>query len=134
MQVGMHAASQTGAPQPDIFGQHARPTDTSILLNLPGSVSTRRCLPWSAPGSVPYSGEGYALLLPAKWNPSKEFDFPGVALRYHGNVAIGFPRLSLAHDHACESALLAVLANMLPLRTRCPCTIPIANNDLSNCN
>lgn len=32
-------------------------------------------------GFVPYAGEGYALLLPAKWNPSKEFDFPGVALR-----------------------------------------------------
>jgi hypothetical protein len=32
-------------------------------------------------GFVPYAGEGYALLVPAKWNPSKEFDFPGVQLR-----------------------------------------------------
>jgi hypothetical protein len=30
---------------------------------------------------VPYSGEGFALLLPSKWNPSKEQDFPGVVLR-----------------------------------------------------
>jgi hypothetical protein len=36
-------------------------------------------------GSVPYAGEGYALLLPAKWCPSKELDFPGVALRYEDN-------------------------------------------------
>lgn len=32
-------------------------------------------------GFVPYAGEGYALLLPSKWNPSKEKDFPGTALR-----------------------------------------------------
>jgi len=26
-------------------------------------------------GFVPYAGEGFALLLPSKWNPSKEEDF-----------------------------------------------------------
>jgi hypothetical protein len=36
-------------------------------------------------GFVPYAGEGYALLLPSKWNPSKERDFPGVELRYEDN-------------------------------------------------
>jgi hypothetical protein len=36
-------------------------------------------------GFVPYSGEGYALLLPSKWNPSKERDFPGTQLRYEDN-------------------------------------------------
>lgn len=36
-------------------------------------------------GFVPYAGEGYALLLPAKWNPSKEKDFEGVDLRYEDN-------------------------------------------------
>ncbi|WIA22415.1 hypothetical protein OEZ85_004720 [Tetradesmus obliquus] len=36
-------------------------------------------------GFVPYSGEGFALLLPAKWNPSKEQDFPGTVLRYEDN-------------------------------------------------
>jgi PsbP len=34
---------------------------------------------------VPYTGEGYALLLPSKWNPSKERDFQGVVLRYEDN-------------------------------------------------
>eukprot|EP01024_Parvocaulis_polyphysoides_P073992 TRINITY_DN95450_c0_g1_i1.p1 TRINITY_DN95450_c0_g1~~TRINITY_DN95450_c0_g1_i1.p1 ORF type:complete len:257 (-),score=46.53 TRINITY_DN95450_c0_g1_i1:220-990(-) len=36
-------------------------------------------------GFVSYTGEGYAVLLPAKWNPSKEKDFKGVDLRYEDN-------------------------------------------------
>ena len=36
-------------------------------------------------GFVPYAGEGYALLLPSKWNPSPEKDFPGTELRYEDN-------------------------------------------------
>lgn len=32
-------------------------------------------------GFVPYAGEGFALLLPSKWNPSREQDFPGTILR-----------------------------------------------------
>jgi hypothetical protein len=36
-------------------------------------------------GFVPYAGEGFALLLPSKWNPSKERDFAGVTLRYEDN-------------------------------------------------
>jgi hypothetical protein len=36
-------------------------------------------------GFVPFAGEGYALLLPSKWNPSKEKDFPGTILRYEDN-------------------------------------------------
>lgn len=36
----------------------------------------------STAGFIPYAGEGYALLLPSKWQPSKEKDFPGVQLRY----------------------------------------------------
>ena len=36
-------------------------------------------------GFTPYAGEGFALLLPAKWNPSKEQDFPGIVLRYEDN-------------------------------------------------
>merc|ERR1712113_763530 len=30
--------------------------------------------------------EGYSLLLPSKWNPSKEKDFPGIVLRYEDNA------------------------------------------------
>lgn len=36
-------------------------------------------------GFVPYAAEDYALLLPSRWNPSKERDFPGVELRYEDN-------------------------------------------------
>ena len=32
-------------------------------------------------GFVPYAGEGYALLLPSKWNPSKERESGGIQLR-----------------------------------------------------
>lgn len=37
-------------------------------------------------GFVPYAGEGFALLLPAKWNPSPERDFPGTVLRCNEGV------------------------------------------------
>lgn len=36
-------------------------------------------------GFVPYVGEGFALNLPSKWNPSKEQDAPGTVLRYEDN-------------------------------------------------
>jgi len=36
-------------------------------------------------GFIPYAGEGFALLLPSKWNPSREQEFPGTALRYEDN-------------------------------------------------
>ena len=34
---------------------------------------------------IPYSGEGFNLLIPAKWNPSKEVEFPGQVLRFEDN-------------------------------------------------
>lgn len=78
-------------------------------------------------GFVPYAGEGFALLLPAKWNPSPERDFPGTVLRCNegvcnegvgvGRFGAGFQRFwlllcpagscaSLARVHS-ESAVLA---------------------------
>merc|ERR1711881_639666 len=36
-------------------------------------------------GFLAYAGEGFSLLLPSKWNPSKEKDFPDIALRYEDN-------------------------------------------------
>ncbi|KAK9805383.1 hypothetical protein WJX73_009245 [Symbiochloris irregularis] len=36
-------------------------------------------------GFIPYAGEGYSLLLPSKWNPSRERDFKGVEMRYEDN-------------------------------------------------
>ena len=32
-------------------------------------------------GYIPYAGNGYALLVPSKWNPSKEKEYPGVEVR-----------------------------------------------------
>lgn len=34
---------------------------------------------------LPYTGPGFKILLPAKWNPSKEVEFPGQVLRYEDN-------------------------------------------------
>jgi len=36
-------------------------------------------------GFVAFEGEGFSLLLPSKWNPSKERDFDGEVLRYEDN-------------------------------------------------
>jgi len=30
---------------------------------------------------VPFAGDGYALLVPGKFNPSKEREFPGMDMR-----------------------------------------------------
>nr|ADQ00373.1 oxygen-evolving enhancer protein 2 [Sequoia sempervirens] len=34
---------------------------------------------------ITYSGEGFKILIPAKWNPSKEVEYPGQVLRYEDN-------------------------------------------------
>lgn len=34
---------------------------------------------------TPYSGDGFKLEIPSKWNPSKEREFPGQVLRYEDN-------------------------------------------------
>ena len=36
-------------------------------------------------GFVTVSGDGFTLNIPAKWNPSKEQEFPGTVLRYEDN-------------------------------------------------
>jgi hypothetical protein len=36
-------------------------------------------------GFVPYSGEGFALLLPSKWGPRRQVVAPGVVLSYEDN-------------------------------------------------
>eukprot|EP00210_Caulerpa_lentillifera_P000160 g155.t1 len=36
-------------------------------------------------GFIPYAGDGFALLIPSKWNPSRERDFPGTIFRYEDN-------------------------------------------------
>uniref|UniRef100_A0A0F7GZS4 23 kDa subunit of oxygen evolving system of photosystem II n=1 Tax=Pelargonium transvaalense TaxID=158603 RepID=A0A0F7GZS4_9ROSI len=37
---------------------------------------------------LPYVGEGFKLIIPAKWNPSKEVEFPGQVLRYEDNFDV----------------------------------------------
>lgn len=34
---------------------------------------------------MPYSGDGFKLLVPSKWNPSKEVEYPGQVLRFEDN-------------------------------------------------
>lgn len=34
---------------------------------------------------VAYNGDGFKLRVPAKWNPSKEVEYPGQVLRYEDN-------------------------------------------------
>ncbi|GMI67728.1 OXYGEN-EVOLVING ENHANCER PROTEIN 2, PHOTOSYSTEM II SUBUNIT P, photosystem II subunit P-1 [Hibiscus trionum] len=34
---------------------------------------------------TPYTGDGFKLSIPSKWNPSKEVEFPGQVLRYEDN-------------------------------------------------
>merc|ERR1712188_292156 len=69
---------------------------TSLLV--PAFVSTTKVLAESGfsanvfgsitndSGFVPFSGDGFSLLLPSKWNPSKEQDFPNLVLRYEDNA------------------------------------------------
>eukprot|EP00262_Sarcandra_glabra_P012855 TRINITY_DN33_c0_g1_i1.p1 TRINITY_DN33_c0_g1~~TRINITY_DN33_c0_g1_i1.p1 ORF type:complete len:303 (-),score=47.93 TRINITY_DN33_c0_g1_i1:275-1051(-) len=35
---------------------------------------------------LPYSGDGFKILIPSKWNPSKEVEYPGQVLRYEDNL------------------------------------------------
>ncbi|KAF3789723.1 Oxygen-evolving enhancer protein 2 [Nymphaea thermarum] len=34
---------------------------------------------------LPYNGDGFKLLVPSKWNPSREVEYPGQVLRYEDN-------------------------------------------------
>uniref|UniRef100_A0A0F7H1E6 23 kDa subunit of oxygen evolving system of photosystem II n=1 Tax=Monsonia marlothii TaxID=163685 RepID=A0A0F7H1E6_9ROSI len=36
----------------------------------------------------PYVGQGFKLLIPSKWNPSKEVEYPGQVLRYEDNFDV----------------------------------------------
>uniref|UniRef100_A0A0F7CZA0 23 kDa subunit of oxygen evolving system of photosystem II n=1 Tax=Pelargonium echinatum TaxID=122254 RepID=A0A0F7CZA0_9ROSI len=37
---------------------------------------------------LPYVGDGFKILIPAKWNPSKEVEFPGQVLRFEDNFDV----------------------------------------------
>jgi len=72
-------------------------------------------------GFTPYEGDGYSLLLPAKWNPSKEKDFPGTDLRYEDNfdavnnliVTINPTSKSKISDYGTQDAFLNEVSYLL---------------------
>lgn len=69
MMAGVAALAGVSAPSQAGYGDAA---------NVFGKVTNKS-------GFVSYAGEGFSLLLPSKWNPSKEKDFPNVILRYEDN-------------------------------------------------
>lgn len=74
----------------------------------------------SCAGFVPYTGDGFAVLLPSKYNPSKEKDFQGVVLRYEDNgdavnnlVVIKMPTSKTSIEQFGDtSAFLSQLQNL----------------------
>lgn len=60
------ATNASGAPRQRAYQPEPEPS----LVN-----------PYSLAGFVPYAGDGYAMLLPGKWNPSKEREFAGIDVR-----------------------------------------------------
>jgi len=72
-------------------------------------------------GYVPYAGDGYALLLPTKFNPSKEREFPGIDVRYEDNfdavntimVLVKPAEKSKMEDYGTPEAFLPTLAPLL---------------------
>jgi photosystem II oxygen-evolving enhancer protein 2 len=51
----------------------------------PQSIFPRPAVHRLCAGFIPYTGEGFAVLLPSKYNPSKEKEFKGTVLRYEDN-------------------------------------------------
>ncbi|KAI8474828.1 MAG: hypothetical protein J3K34DRAFT_517910 [Monoraphidium minutum] len=72
MAAGVAALASSAAPSLAAYGDGA---------NVFGKVTNKS-------GFIPYVGEGFAVLLPSKWNPSREQDFGNIAkteLRYEDN-------------------------------------------------
>ena len=49
------------------------------------SLATTPVQATNTTGFIPYSGDGFALLLPSKWNPRRQQVVPGVVLTYEDN-------------------------------------------------
>ena len=67
--IGAAAASTRVSPADAAYGEAA---------NVFGKAKTNTDF-------FPYSGDGFKLLIPSKWNPSKEVEYPGQVLRYEDN-------------------------------------------------
>jgi len=72
-------------------------------------------------GYTPYAGDGYAVLLPTKFNPSKEREFAGIDVRYEDNfdavntlmVIVKPAEKSKMEDYGSPDAFLPTLAPLL---------------------
>jgi len=75
--------------------ERRQPTPRSLSLPSLRVARSRTLLPIPHPhpsrqatnttGFIPYSGDGFALLLPSKWNPRRQQVTPGVVLTYEDN-------------------------------------------------
>ncbi|XP_043701771.1 putative oxygen-evolving enhancer protein 2-2 isoform X2 [Telopea speciosissima] len=66
--------------QPSVlrFRRPMPPTEKPVISNVFGKPKTNTDF-------LPYNGNGFKILIPAKWNPSKEVEYPGQVLRYEDN-------------------------------------------------
>lgn len=68
----------------NVFGRTTNKSgnESSLVRRMVYTRSPSQLVRCPTPGFVPYAGEGYALLLPSKWNPSKEREANGIQLRW----------------------------------------------------
>ena len=106
------AAISAAAPSEAAYGDAAR-VFAGNITNSSGARSTPAapaapgaCGVWCSQtaralraGFIPYAGDGFAVLIPSKWNPSKEQDFPGVVLRCVASPG----RVAVACSRACQA-------------------------------
>jgi photosystem II oxygen-evolving enhancer protein 2 len=68
---------------------HHHHASLPLLSRSPSSPSPQHTLfilqATNTTGFIPYSGDGFALLLPSKWNPRRQEVTPGVVLTYEDN-------------------------------------------------
>ncbi|KAG6550949.1 hypothetical protein Mapa_007564 [Marchantia paleacea] len=103
--AGVAAVSSRVNPASAAYGEAA---------NVFGSVKKQS-------GFIPYSGEGFSVEIPAKWNPSKEIEFPGQVVRYEDNfdatnnlsVSILKAEKSSIKDYGSPEDLLKSLSYLL---------------------
>jgi len=75
---------------------------------------------------IPFAGEGYAVLIPSKYNPSKEREFPGAVMRFEDNgdavnsmiVTINPTNKNSITDYGSPEAFLSDVAFMLGKATQ----------------
>merc|ERR1712174_141874 len=126
----VHASAREDAQEPQV-PRRALLSSLSVALPLMGAAPSLAAYGEAAnvfggktgnfSGFTPYEGDGYSLQLPAKWNPSKEQDFPGTDLRYEVNadavnnliVTVNPTSKSKISDYGSQSDFLKQVSFML---------------------